>query len=178
MSSTARIFAVGALALAFARLGICAPAYADNALTQQLPSQRADTQGKYLSPSEFSGGGFQWGARPTFQPVGVAGDHSKAAASSQSGQSFDLLDESARPASHGKSVADFRLMSSEPSYTEDAVEAQPVAPEAEPADDRDGEGRAGPANFPISKSVKIKAQPLGGGLGGRVTFTFMLPPGQ
>lgn len=183
MSSAARIFAVGVLTLAFAGVGNGALVYAEgDALTQEPRNQMAAAQGKFppgnFPPSAFGGGGFQWGARPTFQPVGVASDHSKVAASSQRGQSFDFLAEPGRPAANGKSGANLRLMSDGPSYADDTAEAQPVAPDAELAGDSDGEGRAGPVNFPIGKSVKIKAQPLGGGLGGRVTFTFMLPTGD
>lgn len=59
-----------------------------------------------------------------------------------------------------------------------AAEAEPLSPAGEIAADGGEEDRSGPVNFPISKSVKIKAQPLGGGLGGRVTFTFLLPTGD
>ena len=48
----------------------------------------------------------------------------------------------------------------------------------ETTDRGEAEERSGPMNLQISKSLKIKAQPMGGGLGGRVTLTFTLPTGD
>ncbi|HWA51183.1 MAG TPA: hypothetical protein VG742_23140 [Dongiaceae bacterium] len=127
------------------------------------------------------GGGFKWNARPTFQPVVAARDRSSAtpeAAPPFDPPSFDPLADRLPPADARKNDANFDLTFSEPSYTDVTAEAQPLAAEAEPAEGSAREERGGPVNFPIGKSVKIKAQPLGGGLGGRVTFTFMLPTGD
>jgi len=56
-------------------------------------------------------------------------------------------------------------------------ESQTFSLETEPAYEGPAERSAEPHDFRISDSVKVKAQPTGGGLGGRVTLTFTFPTG-
>ncbi|HEY3147136.1 MAG TPA: hypothetical protein VGJ75_12335 [Dongiaceae bacterium] len=56
-------------------------------------------------------------------------------------------------------------------------ESQTFSLDPEPAYEGPAERPAEPHDFRISDSVKVKAQPTGGGLGGRVTLTFTFPTG-
>jgi len=56
-------------------------------------------------------------------------------------------------------------------------EAQTFSVDTETAYDAPAEKSSEPHDFRISDSLKVKAQPTGGGLGGRVTLTFTFPTG-
>ena len=70
-------------------------------------------------------------------------------------------------------AADFMFALPFPADT--GADVQTFSFNIETTDAGEAEERSGPVNFQISKSLKIKAQPIGGGLGGRVTLTFMFP---
>jgi hypothetical protein len=97
---------------------------------------------------------------------------------SQARHDFDPLTDDFWPVARDGKSADITVTFDEFLPAAGDADAEPPSPAREIAADDEREDLSGPVNFPISKSVKIKAQPLGGGLGGRVTFTFLLPTGD
>jgi hypothetical protein len=97
---------------------------------------------------------------------------------SRAGHDFDPLTDDFWPLAQDGKSADINVTFDEFLPATGDTDAEPLSPAREIAIDDEREEPSGPVNFPISKSVRIKAQPLGGGLGGRVTFTFLLPTGD
>jgi hypothetical protein len=93
---------------------------------------------------------------------------------------FDLVTDDFWPLAQDGKSADINVTFDEflPAAGDADADAEPPSSGREIAADDERDEPSGPVNFPISESVKIKAQPLGGGLGGRVTFTFLLPTGD
>ena len=57
------------------------------------------------------------------------------------------------------------------------VEGEAASLDADSVYEPGAEKSAEPHDFRISDNLKVKAQPIGGGLGGRVTLTFSFPTG-
>lgn len=74
-----------------------------------------------------------------------------------------------------KVAVDFRSFADDDGWTDATDDADVFSFNTQASSDVDDEGRSGAKNFKISESVKIKAQPVGGGTGGRVTLTFQFP---
>ena len=72
-------------------------------------------------------------------------------------------------------AVDFRSFADDDGWTDAADDAGVFSFNTQAGSDADDESRSGAKNFKISDSVKIKAQPVGGGTGGRVTLTFQFP---
>ena len=89
----------------------------------------------------------------------------------QAGWTFSTVSD--RSSFSAGEAADFTFALPFPADT--GADAQTFSFNTETTDGGEAEERSGPVNFELSKSLKIKAQPIGGGLGGRVTLTFMFP---
>ena len=91
----------------------------------------------------------------------------------QAGWTFSTVSDRSSSSAGDNKAADFTFAERFPADT--GADAQTFSFNTETTDGGEAEERSGPVNLQISKSLKIKAQPIGGGLGGRVTLTFMFP---
>jgi len=139
-------------------------------------------QGLFLPAEEIGTNDFVSDARPAF-PLPIATDDVSDGQKRGTGPSAAALKREA-----GRNVTDdFRLFAEddkwadvdvtfeEPSYADAPSDDQAFSFNTDTSYEAAAERQSAPTNFEISKSVKIKAQPVGGGTGGRVTLTFQFP---
>lgn len=139
-------------------------------------------QGLFLSPEEIGTNDFVSDARPAFA-LPIATDDASGGEERGTGPSAAALERAA-----GRNVtddflsfaeddkwADIDVTFAEPSYADAPSDDQAFSFNTDTGYEAEAERQPGPTNFEISKSVKIKAQPVGGGTGGRVTLTFQFP---
>lgn len=142
-------------------------------------------QSVFLSPEEIGTSDFVWGARPALLlPIGtndVSGGEKwgagpvAVALKQQAGR--NVTDDFWFFADDDK-WADVDVTSAQPFRAGATSDSQASSFDTETTYEAEAKKPSGPTNFEISKSLKIKAQPIGGGLGGRVTLTFQFPTGD